>query len=650
MQERMVRIVVVSSYLLAGILRALPVAGNYASARSAFAVRESSSVRARSRRNGTFLCSTGPVPLHHSPRAWFEYGVQKGSSMTTAAEQRGGEFLSDLPAGRRDRKLAGGVLVVSLVFFVAAVPFAKTPLAPVPAFIPVYQSALVVNDLITAVLLFGQFQILGRRALWVLAVGYLFTAIMAAAHALTFPGLFAPGGLLGAGPQTTAWLYMFWHAGFPLCVLGYTFLNDRASSPPAHPGRAIFGGVIAAIVAGAIFVSIATATQDALPAIMSGNRYTAAMIVVVASVWGCSLLALIALWWRRPHSVLDLWLMVVLCAWLFDIALAAVLNAGRFDLGFYAGRIYGLLAASFVLLLLLLENSALYARARQKAIEAQRLGVELAGANDALAARNTQLEQADKLKSEFLANMSHELRTPLNAIIGFSEVMRNGLAGPMTDRQRDFANDIHVSGMHLLSLINDVLDLSKIEAGSMQLDAESVTLRPLLESCLAVVREKAVARRLDLRSEFDGALGTLAADSRKLKQIVYNLLSNAVKFSQEGGRVTLSACRVDRARIDVVAQSAGRTLRPRAAETEFAEIAVDDTGIGIAAADLNRLFEPFVQVDASRSRRHEGTGLGLAMVHRLIALHDGGLAVSSEPARGSRFTIWLPYRAAALQG
>jgi signal transduction histidine kinase len=569
--------------------------------------------------------------------------------MTTAAEQQGGEFLSDLPAGPRDRKLALGVLVVSLVFFVAAVPFAKTQLPPVPAFIPVYQSALVVNDLITAVLLFGQYQILGRRALWVLAVGYLFTAIMAAAHALTFPGLFAPSGLLGAGPQTTAWLYMFWHAGFPLCVIGYTFLNDGASSPPARPGLSIFGGVIAAFIGGTLFVSIATAMQDALPAIMSGNRYTPAMIVVVASVWGCSLLALVALWRRRPHSVLDLWLMVVLCAWLFDIALAAVLNAGRFDLGFYAGRIYGLLAASFVLMLLLLENGALYARARQKAVEAQRLGVELAGANEALAARNTQLEQADKLKSEFMANMSHELRTPLNAIIGFSEVMRNGLAGPMTDKQRDFANDIHVSGTHLLSLINDVLDLSKIEAGSMQLDHEAVTLRPLLESCLAVVREKAVARRLDLRSEIDGALGTLAADSRKLKQIVYNLLSNAVKFSEEGGRVTLSACRVDRARIEAVAQSAGRLLRPRAAEAEFAEIAVDDTGIGIAAADLNRLFEPFVQVDASRTRRHEGTGLGLAMVHRLIALHDGGLAVSSEVARGSRFTIWLPYRAATPQ-
>jgi signal transduction histidine kinase/CheY-like chemotaxis protein len=511
-----------------------------------------------------------------------------------------------------------------------------------------YESALVVNDLITAVLLFGQFRTLGRRALLVLAIGYLFTAFMAGAHALTFPGRFAPNGLLGAGPQTTAWLYMFWHGGFPACVIGYALLKDAGRpSVPGRTGALIAGAVTAALVSTAAFVLIATALQDALPAIMSGNRYTPAMIMVVSSVWGLSLLALVVLWWRRPHSVLDLWLMVVLCAWLFDIALAAVLNAGRFDLGFYAGRIYGLLAASFVLILLLLENSALYAREAQKAAEAKRLGAELANANEALAAKNCQLEQANRLKSEFLANMSHELRTPLNAIIGFSEILREGLAGDMTAEQRQFAADIHVSGRHLLSLISDVLDLSKVEAGSMELAQEAVDVAPLLESCLVAVRERALARRLDLRTEIDHALGTIEGDSRKLKQIVYNLLSNAVKFTDQGGEVRLMARRVDRARIGAVGNTAGRLLRPSAADEEFIEIAVDDTGIGIAAPDLARLFEPFVQVDASLTRRHEGTGLGLALVLRLIAVHEGGLAVASVPGRGSRFTVWLPYRGLA---
>ncbi len=272
-------------------------------------------------------------------------------------------FLSTLPAGRGERRLALAVVLGSVVVFLAVAPFATVPLAQVWAFLPIYESALVINDLITAVMLFGQFRILRSRALLVLASGYLFTAFIAVSHALTFPGLFSPTGLLGAGPQSTAWLYMFWHSGFPLVVIAYASLTEegRETAPPRAP--VVVLSSIAAVLAAVVGLTLlATAGQDSLPAIMQGHHYTPAMITVVSSVWVLSLLALLVLWRRRPHSVLDLWLMVVMCAWLFDIALAAVLNAGRFDLGFYAGRIYGLLAASFVLLMLLLENSMLYAR------------------------------------------------------------------------------------------------------------------------------------------------------------------------------------------------------------------------------------------------------------------------------------------------
>jgi PAS domain S-box-containing protein len=269
-------------------------------------------------------------------------------------------------------------------------------------------------------------------------------------------------------------------------------------------------------------------------------------------------------------------------------------------------------------------------------------------ASEELATKNAELQQANRLKSEFLANMSHELRTPLNAIIGFSEILRDGLAGELTPRQREFAGDINSSGAHLLSLITDILDLSKIEAGSMMLDREEVTVVPLLESCLAVVRDKATARSIDLRHEIDPALGTIEGDARKLKQIVYNLLSNAVKFTDPGGRVSLVARKMDRMRIDAAGSAAGRTLSaPSVGDRTFLEISVQDNGIGIAAADLSRLFEPFVQVDASMKRRHEGTGLGLALVRRLVDLHGGGLAVDSTVGRGSRFTVWLPYRVVA---
>jgi len=273
-------------------------------------------------------------------------------------------FLSTMPATRGDRISALAVVGVSAVLFACAVPFAGVPLAPVPAFVASYQSALAINDLITAVLLFSQFAIVRSRALLLLASGYLFTAMAAIVHALTFPGLFAPGGLLGAGTQTTVWLYMVWHGVFPLLVLGYALLkasdNDRKIG--GSTGSAVIASLVAVSVAMAAFTWLVTAQHDRLPILLSGGHYTPVMLGVVTTVWCLSLAALAALWLRRPHFVLDVWLMVVMSAWLFDIALSAILNVARFDVGFYLGRIYGLCAASFVLAILLVDNVGLQAK------------------------------------------------------------------------------------------------------------------------------------------------------------------------------------------------------------------------------------------------------------------------------------------------
>src|SRR5205823_4733157 len=233
-----------------------------------------------------------------------------------------------------------------------------------PAFIASYQSALAINDLITAVLLFSQFAVSRSRALLLLASGYLFTAMAAIVHALTFPDLFAPGGLLGAGTQTTVWLYMVWHGGFPLLVLGYALLKARDNEPKVKgsTAAAIVASIVAVSVAMAAFTWLVTAQHDRLPILLSGGQYTPVMLGVVSTVWCLSLAALAVLWLRRPRSVLDVWLMVVMSAWLFDIALSAILNVARFDVGFYLGRIYGLCAASFVLAILLIDNVGLQAR------------------------------------------------------------------------------------------------------------------------------------------------------------------------------------------------------------------------------------------------------------------------------------------------
>jgi signal transduction histidine kinase len=229
---------------------------------------------------------------------------------------------------------------------------------------------------------------------------------------------------------------------------------------------------------------------------------------------------------------------------------------------------------------------------------------------------------ANKHKSEFLANMSHELRTPLNAIIGFSEVLSERMFGEVNEKQAEYLKDIHESGRHLLSLINDILDLSKIEAGRMELELSSFDLPSAVSNAMTLVRERAQRHGIQLGLEMDPELGEFQADERKVKQILLNLLSNAVKFTPDGGRV------------DVSAQAMNGKI----------EIAVRDTGIGIAPEDHAAVFEEFKQVGRDYTRKAEGTGLGLALTKRLVELHGGEIALESALGKGSTFTVRLPLR------
>jgi len=280
----------------------------------------------------------------------------------------------------------------------------------------------------------------------------------------------------------------------------------------------------------------------------------------------------------------------------------------------------------------------------RKQEEAERKGFERA-----LEEKNLELEHASHMKSEFLATMSHELRTPLNAVIGFSEALKDGLVGDMSDIQREYIGDIFTSGQHLLSLINDILDLSKVEAGMMDLELEAVELAGLLANSLLIVREKAALQRIQLKLESPDDFGTLELDLRKTKQIIYNLLANAVKFSEHGGSVTLSVREVDRAQVGQIPgdwPTHGFALQP-SEHQQFLELSVSDTGIGIARDDMSKLFKAFSQIDSSLARKFEGTGLGLAMVKQLTDLHGGSVAVASREGAGARFVVWLPLHRAA---
>lgn len=279
------------------------------------------------------------------------------------ATETKGTFLSTAPAGRKAWRLAAAIVILSAAFFAAALPLSRVDLIRAPAFIPAYQSALATIDFITVVLLLGQFTRLRSRALLALAAGYWFNALITIAHAVSFPGAFSPAGLLGAGDQTALWLYSFWHAGFPLFVLAYATLSLRrpaALVPESHVNAAKFiciGGT--ALLVGGLTV-LATAGMRFLPVVIEHGNY--ALLVskgVSPAILLLCLAALAGLWRQKRTSVLNLWLMVVMCVWLCDVALSAAFSSERYDLGWYAGRSYGLLAASFLLAVLLIESNRL---------------------------------------------------------------------------------------------------------------------------------------------------------------------------------------------------------------------------------------------------------------------------------------------------
>ncbi|MGD8951818.1 MAG: ATP-binding protein, partial [Desulfobacterales bacterium] len=241
-------------------------------------------------------------------------------------------------------------------------------------------------------------------------------------------------------------------------------------------------------------------------------------------------------------------------------------------------------------------------------------------------------EAANQAKSEFLANMSHELRTPLNHIIGFTEIVVDENFGELNEIQKKYLNNVLQSSSHLLSLINDILDLSKIEAGKSELDVSQIDIRSLLENSLVMIKEKALKHGIRLSTDFGGIPEAVIVDERKLKQVVYNLLSNALKFTPDGGRIALYA----RVAESEDANGPGQV-------SQHLQVSVSDSGIGLDKEDLDRIFNPFEQADTSKSRKYQGTGLGLSLTKSLIELHHGKIWVESDGhGTGSKFTFTLP--------
>lgn len=542
-------------------------------------------------------------------------------------------FLSGVGATYDDRQRALLVVIVSLLCFVVAVPLARVPLLPVPAFIPIYQSALIINDAITALLLFAQFKFVRSRSLLVLASAYLFTAILAALHLLTFPGLFSASGLLDSGPQTTAWLYMLWHGTFPLAVIIYALLKgskrDLRWPTNLSTRTATVLGMALALGLALFFTMLATRGHDLLPPIMASNKYTPTMIAVVSVVWIFSFLAVLMVWLRRPHTVLDLWLMVAMCAWIFDIGLSAVFNAGRFDLGFYAGRIYGLLAASYVLVILLLETGQLYtsflqARAKHEE-DLQRAHDDLERAYHELKETQVQLIHSAKMTSlgELVAGIAHEVNNPLTYAMAHlgtiaSSLDKLGSGTTLTaqslahfEKARQRAIDARGGLDRVSDIVSRLKTFSRLDEGEFK-DAD---IKECVESALEILSHKIRDKNIEIRTDF-GSENRLFCAPGILNQAFLNLLSNAADAAGDPGIIRV------------------RTGRDRHSQW----IAIADGGPGIPEEIRDRIFEPFF----TTKEVGKGTGLGLPITYRIVEQHKGTIDLMRSDLGGAEFVIRLP--------
>jgi len=549
-------------------------------------------------------------------------------------------LLSTMPVGRGERRLALAVVLISVLGFAAAAPFARLPLPKSNAFIPSYESALVIIDLITAALLFGQFSRRQSYALLALASGYLFDALIIIPHALTFPGVFSETGLLGAGNQTTAWLYVFWHGGFPLFVLAYAVLANRDRSSDALRGRT---SVAVAVTTGGIFsivcglTALATAGHDFLPVVIRGGDFTLLVTKGVSpTLWVLSLLALAALWRRRKPSVLDLWLMVVMCAWLLDIGLSAIIGSSRYDLGWYGGRTYGLLAASFVLVVLLVETSGLHGRLAEAKHQLEHYALRLeervrerTAALEAEATRRgqaeAQLHQAQKMEAigNLTGGMAHDFNNLLGVIIGNLDIV--------LDAQRQDGTNEELSAA--LSAAWKGADLTRsllAFARRQPLEPKRVALNDLVGNTTKLLG-RTLGENIGITLDLSADAWPVIADPAQLEASLVNLATNARDAMPAGGRLQIAT---GNRHLDADYAAQHQDVVPG----DYALIEVADDGKGIPRQMLGRIFEPFF----TTKELGKGTGLGLSMVFGFMKQSGGHINVYSEEGVGTTFRLYLP--------
>jgi signal transduction histidine kinase len=515
-------------------------------------------------------------------------------------------LLATLPPSKRQIRAALVVVVTMLVLFGVTVRYVNVQLPRVDAFIPILATTTVINDLITAILLFSQYCIVQRRALLVLASGYLFTSLIVIPWALAFPGVFSPTGLLSAGRQTTAWLYTYWHVGSPLILIVAVLVKDmdNISSESRH----------SPLVAVALTVAVAVATVCGLTWFtIAGERLLPTIVLpdgvnlnrTIATSLSVSIIALaggaLVLLWIRRRSVLDLWLMVVCCAWLLETATATLFVEARFSLGWYAGRIFGIVSTFVVLLALLSETLALYSNLAQSIIRRRSDRHARQIAMDAMA-----------------ASIVHEIKQPLAAIVSNANAGRRWLtrAAPDVNEAHSSFTSIVNAGQRMNEIVDGVRSMFRKGAHGQKL----FDVNELLQEALTMVDLDLRTQRISVTADLGSGLPQLFGDRGQLQQVFLNLISNAIEAMSP---VT------DR----------GRDLRICSALVENSSeivIAVEDSGVGIKGESSDHIFEPFFTTKST------GTGVGLTICRVIVEAHGGSLQTTPNKPYGAIFRVTLP--------
>lgn len=536
----------------------------------------------------------------------------------TSAGDREDFFVGAAVAGPPEKRIAFGVLLAALLTFLALAPFARLHLAKEPAVVPAYGATLFVCNLLTSALLFGQFVRVRTLPVLIIATGFLFAALISVAHMASFPGVFTPQGLLGSSPQITSWIYSLWHGGFPLFILAYGAARRRRVALRPEAALAVAAAAAALLVLAS--VGAVVVVGERLPILIVNGADLHLVAARVSPVILAICVAAVAVLLRRKRlSILDLWLLVVLGAWMCDVCLSAVIGSERFSLGWYGGRMFGLLAATFVLAALLLEMNQLYARLRA-AVD------EVSNRNEELVRSRAELARSQRLEAlgELTGGVAHDFNNLLMAIVGGLDVIiRNASDQERVLKMADIAMRSSERGIHL---VRQLLTFSRHQ----NLRPEVVGVNALLLEFESLARA-AAGDKVDLKLDLQATGDLVRIDVGEFQAALLNLISNAKDAMKAGGVLVIATA-------DAAPEPAGGDEGAPEQGRARLSVTVSDTGSGMDEATQAKAFEPFF----TTKDVGQGTGLGLSQVYGFTRGAGGEVTVSSILGVGTTIKMALP--------